>query len=167
MLFVTVLTKEKPKPDDVWAVIGQSPDLNKEFLAFMTPPAPDCNINVYVRSTGDYTEQQLRPYTFCVRMTRDTREFEYPDLTIVVVHNLTKEQREPEQTKQVLKFQQPQIESLLVDNFGDLPYSEMTEAITSTGNGLIILRDVEIELLKKAFHDGNRNHFSLVEGPQS
>jgi len=164
MLFIAVLAEQPPKPDDVWAILAQNPELAtvaKEWLTL------DCKMNVSVRTSAPCEKPGLHPYMFCMRVVKNNEELNYPDLTCVVMRNATTERQEEAHTKQVMKFMQRTIETVLFDFLGDLEFDVMDQWITSTGNGVVVLRNIELHELEDAFFRSNRANFQIVEGSKS
>jgi len=163
MFYIAVLSPTVPAKADVWPLVGQNPELAEKVSGHMTDPDL-FKINVDVRSSVAFEHLKLRPYMYAVKLMRGTEELEYEHLTIVVLHNLTKEQHNEEHTKQRLKFQQPDIEAALLAMLDDVEYSELEQHITSTGNGMLIMRDVPPGELRNCFALGNRANFKVIEG---
>jgi hypothetical protein len=164
MLYLTVLTSEVPVQGDIWPLIGQYPDLSQKFMAFMKPDTS--KIAVDVRSSNAFADLKMRPYMFAVKLVEAGVEFDYDHLPIIVLYNKTQEQHDEEHTKQRLKFQMPDIWKAL-EFIMDAEYSELEQHITSTGNGLLVMRDIDRAELRDAFARGNRSNFTVVEGTKS
>ncbi len=164
MLYLTVLSTEAPTQGDVWPLIGQYPDLSEKFMAFMNPETSQ--IKVDVRSSAAFADLKMRPYMFAVKLVEGGVEFDYDHLPIIVLYNKTTEQHDEEHTKQRLQFQMADIWKAL-EFIIDAEYSELEQHITSTGNGLLIMRDIDRAELRDAFARGNRSNFSVVEGSKS
>jgi hypothetical protein len=164
MLYLTVLSSEVPTQADIWPLVGQYPDLSEKFQAFMNPETS--RIKVDVRSSAEFADLKLRPYMFAVRLTEGGVEFDYDHLPIIVLYNKTPEQHDLEHTKQRLQFQLPDIWKAL-EFIMDAEHSDMEQHVTSTGNGLLIMRDINRAELRDAFARGNRSNFTVVEGSKS
>lgn len=162
MLYIAVLTAEPLSKNDVWPIIGQYPDLADKFSAFMNPES--CNIHVDVRTSAAFDGLLLRPYMYAIKLTEGDVEFNYEHLPIIVLYNLTKEQHEIEHTKQRLAFQQPEVNKSLEAFLLDVQYSELEQHVTSTGNGLLVMRDIDPAELRDSFARGNRANFTVIEG---
>lgn len=164
MLYLTALSSEVPTKEDIWPLIGQYPDLSEKFMAFLDPES--CKISVDVRSSAVFADLKLRPYMFAVRLVKAGIEFDYDHLPIIVLFNKTKEQHADEHTKQRLKFAMPDIWKAL-EFIIDAEYSDLEQHITSTGNGLLVMRDIDRSELRDCFARGNRSNFTVVEGSKS
>lgn len=163
MFYILVLSAEVPAKKDVWALIGQNPELTEKVQAHMKNP-DTFKISVDIRSSSEFNHLKLRPYMFAVKLMHDSLELNYDDLTIIALHNKTTQQQDEAHTKQRLKFQQRDIEASLLAVLDDVEYTELDQYITSTGNGMLIMRDVSPVEMRNWFALGNRANFKVIKG---
>lgn len=163
MFYLVALCAQKPEPKDIWFLIGQNPELCVLVRDFMTDPAK-INMDVKTRTVPGVEDLRIKPWLYAVRMTNGDTELEFPHLTVVAVQNKTLELHETEHTKQRFKFQHDDNEAAMIAAFGEgLDYSEMEQHITNTGNGLIILRDIDMQEFSNVIAAGERATFKVVE----
>lgn len=162
MFFIMALSEQKPEPKDIWYLIGQSPELCLQVRDFMADPAK-INMSVKTRTVPGVENLRVKPFLYAVRMSHGDVELQFPHLTIVALQNKTLELHDTEHTKQRFKFKQTEIENAMIAAFGEgLDYSAMEQHITNTGNGLIILRDIDLQEFSNVIAAGERATFKVV-----
>lgn len=164
MFFICVMSAEVPTNQDIWPVIGQCPDLTAAFMEFTKG---DCTISGTVRTSHASADMRMRPYMFCMRVAKDGQEFKWPDLPVVVLRNRTTEKHDLEHTKQALGFMMAEVERTLDEFLEDVVAEDLEQAITSTGNGLLVLKGVNMQEIENAFHKSNRKMFKVIEGAKA